>query len=195
MKCKVMTISLALVLIAGFAASIGSAKDGDSKGMPIKASFTLAYINMDNPNALFNGGIAQILCGPLTLPTFVTANGAGYSSKLGALSFSLQKTMGLEPGTTAPTHGKMQGCATFKAPNGVDTLSAKYEGDANTGVGILTFYNGTGRFKGATGTATFTGVFVGTGTGTLFGVAYKQGMAFYLVEGRVQFAKEYEEDE
>ena len=193
MKHKLMTTIFALVLVAGFAASIASAKDGGPKGVRIKASFTLGFINMANPNALQNGGATQYYCGDLTLPRTVSANGAGYSSKLGPLSFFLQKTMG------GPLAINMQGCATFKAPNG-DALYADYAGNAGTGVGTLTFTGGTGRFEGATGSANFTGVFLLTGTGPLFaGTPFEtpsiQGVASYLVEGRVYLAEEDEEDE
>ena len=188
MKHKVMTIFVALVLVAGLSASLWAASDergdrhenGDPKGMRIKASFTLGFINTPNT-------AGAVYCGTENLPRAVTANGAGYSSKLGPLSFALQKTMG------GPLAINMQGCATFKAPNG-DALYADYAGNAS-GPGTLTFTGGTGRFEGATGGANFTGVFLVTGAGTFGTTPYLQGVASYLVEGTVYLAKEDEEDD
>ena len=88
----------------------------------------------------------------------------------------------------------MQGCTTLKSPNG-DALYANYEGTiaGPNGDGTLTFTGGTGRFLGATGSAKFTGVFVGLYPPlTIFGggtIPYIQGMAFYLVEGTVYLGK------
>jgi hypothetical protein len=91
----------------------------------------------------------------------------------------------------------MHGCLTLSTPDG-DSLSATSDGtnDAansnnfSTGSsGTLTFTGGTGLFKGARGKATFRAVFdsfypassFASGTGT----AALQGMAFYLVKGKV----------
>jgi hypothetical protein len=192
MKYKAMTIIFALVLVAGFSASVASAKDkeyhgsGDPEGVRIKASFTLGFINTANTAGAANCGIAN-------LPRAVTANGAGYSSKLGALSFALLKTMGKPVGSPDGTPAIMQGCATFKAPNG-DALYADYAGNAVTGAGTLMFTGGTGRFDGATGSANFTGVFLVTGFPTTPPFLYFGGVASYLVEGTVYLAKEDEED-
>jgi hypothetical protein len=177
MKHKAMTIMLALVLIAGFAASVASAKGGDRhegrnpEGVPFKGSITAAYTGALNPGYGTPSGGAKY-CGTLDLPLYVLAHGYGYSS-LGALSFALEKTMGL---------GQMQGCATFTARNG-DELYANYVGTTITGggAGTLTFAGGTGKFDGATGSATFTGHFV------------NPGMAFYLVEGTVYLAEDDDE--
>jgi hypothetical protein len=147
--------------------------------VPIKASFTVAFTRTLNTTN-------EAFCGAAILPAAVAANGAGYSS-LGALSFELQKTLA--------SPGIMQGCATLKAPNG-DALFANYAGTINgpNGEGTLTFTGGTGRFLGATGSAQFTGVFVGLyPTLTIFGggtIPFIQGTAFYLVEGTVNLGKE-----
>ena len=81
-----------------------------------------------------------------------------------------------------------------------DALYANYAGTTAgpTGEGTLTFTGGTGRFLGATGSAKFTGFFVGLyPTLTVLGggtIPYIQGMAFYLVEGTVNLEKEKEKD-
>ena len=145
----------------------------------LESSFTLAFTQTLNASNAKH-------CGAAILPYAVAANGAGYSS-LGALSFELQKTLAFP--------GIMQGCATLKSPDG-DALYANYAGTINgsAGVGTLTFTGGTGRFVGATGSAKFTGMFVGLyPTLTIFGggaIPNLQGTAFYLVEGTVYLRKE-----
>jgi hypothetical protein len=106
----------------------------------------------------------------------VEAHGNGYST-LGALSFSLQKTI-VGPG--------LHGCLTLTALSG-DTLTAIYDLTAGTpnanlfrdATGTLTFTGGTGRFEGASGNANVTAVFSRIG-GTS---APMQGIAFYTVDG------------
>ena len=67
MKYKVMTIFFALVLVAGFAASAASAKDGDRheskdpEGVPFNASITAAYNGDAQRN--FNGHLTVLLRG------------------------------------------------------------------------------------------------------------------------------------
>jgi hypothetical protein len=152
--------------------------------VPIQASFVAAYSATPN-----TGGIAY--CGGTALPVLVEAHGNGFSL-LGPLSFSLQKTLGA---------GLLHGCLTLSTPDG-DNLTATYDGTGNasnannfsSASGTLTFTGGTGRFKGASGRATFTAVFdnfypcssffCGTGTAPL------QGMAFYMVQGKVSISGE-----
>ena len=177
MKYKVMTTVFALVLLAGFAASVSSAKDGDRhesedpEGVPFKASFTAEFTNTPNTTGFVSP------CGlpgtPLPMPSYVLAHGYGYSS-LGGLSFNLEKTMG---GTSAMN---MQGCAVLTARNG-DELYANYAGSSPTNKGTLIFTGGTGKFSGATGIANFKGLFAG-------------GVAVYLVEGTVYLAEDDEKD-
>jgi hypothetical protein len=149
--------------------------------VPIQASFAVAFST--TPNA---GNVTY--CGGTPLPMMVEAHGNGFSM-LGPLSFSLQKTSG---------GGLFHGCLTLTAPNG-DTLTATYDaaGSAansnhfSNASGTLTFTGGTGRFKGATGTANFTAVFDGFYPASSFvggGTAPLQGMAFYLVEGKVSIS-------
>jgi hypothetical protein len=127
-------------------------------------------------------------CGGTPLPVAVEAHGDGFST-LGALSFSLLKTLG---------GGPLHGCLTLATPDG-DTLSAIYDGTGtaansnhfSSATGTLTFTGGTGRFNGAGGSAKFTAIFdqfypassfVGGGTAPI------QGMAFYLVEGKISIS-------
>jgi hypothetical protein len=163
--------SLALAAIAvALSTESALAKDGTA----IEASFTVVFTRtLNSNNALY--------CGTAFLPAAVVANGAGYSS-IGALTFELQKTLA--------SPGAMQGCATLKSPNG-DALYANYAGtiEGPNGQGTLTFTGGTGRFEGATGSATFKGIFVGLyPTLTIFGggtIPSIQGTAIYSVDGTV----------
>jgi hypothetical protein len=148
--------------------------------VPIQASFAVAFSGSPNTdNVTYCGGTA----GPIA----IEAHGNGFST-LGGLAFSLQKTQ---------AGALFHGCLTLAAPNG-DTLTATYDAEGTAppnanhfspATGTLTFTGGTGRFRDASGSATFTAVFdqfypassfaVGTGTAPL------QGMAFYLVEGKI----------
>jgi hypothetical protein len=88
------------------------------------------------------------------------------------LAFFLQKTVSAT--------GALHGCLTLSTPDG-DSLLATYDGaqgepNANGFItdssGTLIFTGGTGLFSGAKGKATFTAVF-------------GQGIAFYVVDGKV----------
>jgi hypothetical protein len=107
---------------------------------------------------------------------------------LGTFSFTLFKTAG---------GGLFHGCLVLTAPNG-DTLEATYDAGgtpANSNnfaqaTGGLTFTGGTGRFKNATGSATFSAIFDTFYIGSSFaggGPANvpAQGMAFYEIEGTI----------
>ena len=166
---NLILISLGLLILAAVTVVLAPQKAlADDEGTPIKGTFTVAFSVMPN-----TAGVS--FCGGPPLANIVEAHGSG-SSSLGALSFSLQKTVG-------PT---LHGCLTLTAPNG-DTLLAIYDGtqgapNANNfrdGAGTLTFTGGTGRFAGASGTADFTVVFSRIG-GTADPI---QGMAFYSVDG------------
>jgi hypothetical protein len=151
--------------------------------IPFQGSFVVAYsATLNTRDAAYCGGSA--------LPVSVEAHGDGFST-LGALSFSLQKTLG---------GGLLHGCLTLSTPEG-DSLTAIYDGtegaaNANNFVvqagGTLTFTGGTGRFNGATGTAKFTAVFDNFYPGSSFaggsGSTPLQGVAFYLVIGKVSLS-------
>jgi hypothetical protein len=148
--------------------------------VPIQASFAVAFSGTPN-----TGNVAY--CGGTPGPIAIEAHGDGFST-FGALDFSLQKTQ---------DGALFHGCLTLTASNG-DTLTATYDAAGSAppnanhfapATGTLTFTGGTGRFRDASGSATFTAVFDsfypeisfagGTGTAPL------QGMAFYLVQGKI----------
>ena len=164
--------SIALMTFAGPLAAMAAE-------IAIQGAFATAYTASAN-----TGGASY--CDPTNtiLPIAVESHGEGFMS-LGAVLFTLQK------GVTF--NGPEHGCATFTAPNG-DTLTAVYTGTGGTfdsnnfapAAGKLVFTGGTGRFKGATGTAKF------TATVTIFypGITFlagtsapAQGMAFHVIDG------------
>jgi hypothetical protein len=142
--------------------------------IPIQASFAVAFSGSANAdNVAYCGGTA----GPIA----IEAHGNGFST-IGALAFSLQKTQ------SGPL---FHGCLTLTAPNG-DTLTATYDAQGtappnanhfSAAAGTLTFTGGTGVFSSAGGSATFTAVF--DQFYPAIGVAPVQGMAFYVVQGKV----------
>jgi len=181
---SIMTKLLKSLVLAAVALAVGP-QTVLAKDVPIQASFAVAFSGTLNTE-----GVAY--CGGAPLSVAIEAHGSGYST-LGPLGFSLQKTQ-----AGAIFHG----CLILTAPNG-DTLAATYDAagtappNANhfsPATGTLTFTGGTGRFRNASGSATLTAVFDqfypassfagGTGTAPL------QGMAFYLVKGRISLDSE-----
>jgi hypothetical protein len=156
-------------------------------GWPLKGSFAVSFSTLPNTgNVSFCGG-------PAGAARVLEAHGTG-STSLGTFAFTLYKTVG--------AGGVLHGCLTFTAPDG-DTLEATYAGTglpANAhlfapSAGTLTFTGGTGRFKNASGTAVWTAQaaafyvansWAGGGPVT----APIQGMAFYLIDGRIHRSKD-----
>jgi len=174
-----MTGLLAGVAIAAMAVSLAP-RTALADGLPFQGSFAVAY------SATLNTA-AVSYCGAPSLPLVVEAHGNGFTS-LGALAFTLFKTLGFD--------GRLHGCLTLTAPDG-DILEATYVGtsaaaNANNfspATGALTFTNGTGRFRDARGSATWTAVFDNFYPASSFaggGPAVPlQGMAFYVIEGKL----------
>jgi hypothetical protein len=166
---NLILFSVGLLILAAMTVVLAPKGARADEGERIKGTFTAAFSVMPNTSG-------DTFCGSTPAGVTVEAHGNGYST-LGALSFSLQKTI------VAPA---LHGCLVLTAPNG-DTLSAIYDGiggppNANNfqhATGTLTFTGGTGRFEGASGSADFTAVFSRIG-GT---AAPVQGIAFYSVDG------------
>jgi hypothetical protein len=151
---------------------------------PFHGSFAVTFATTLNTGAVS-------YCGGPVLARTIEAHGNG-SSTLGTMAFSLIKGGG---------GGAFHGCLTLIAANG-DILEATYIGGAGAanergfapGLGTLTFTGGTGRFKNATGSGTFTSVnsvfyvassFAGGGPAT----APIQGTAYYEIEGTINREK------
>jgi len=154
-------------------------------GWPLKGSFAVSFSTLPNTAAVS-------YCGGPAGARDLEAHGNG-STSLGTFSFTLFKTGG---------NGVFHGCLTLTAPNG-DILEATYDvapaGPANAhnwgpSAGTLTFTGGTGRFKSASGSGTFTAMntifypassWAGGGPAT----APIQGMAFYEIDGTIRRAR------
>jgi hypothetical protein len=147
--------------------------------MAVQGAFSSAFTGTLNTGAVS-------YCDPTGTihPFAVESEGDGFTS-LGAVLFTLQKTLELV--------GAEHGCVTLTAPNG-DVLNAVYTGTSvpfnsnnfTTVVGMLVFTGGTGRFKGATGSAKITSkvaAFYPQLTILAGGSAPPQGMAFHVIEG------------
>jgi hypothetical protein len=192
-KSSGISISLGLLALAALAAIMPLALMPRAAqaygGVPFKGTFSVAASVTPN-----TGGVTY--CNGTAHALAVEAHGVGYST-LGALSLSLQKTIDVP--------GDMHGCLILTAPNG-DTLNAIYDGtedapNANnfivSATGTLTFTEGTGRFRNASGSAHFTADF-----STIYPVssflggttAPAQVMAFYSVEGTVLLHDGHDDD-
>ena len=176
MKRFLGSVALATV-IAGFAPQTAFAD-----GRPFQGSFAVAFSGTPNTDG-------ASYCGAPLLPRAVEAHGNGYSS-FGPLSFTLFKTLG---------PSGLHGCLTLTAPNG-DILEATWVGtgaaaNANKfapGTGAFTFTGGTGRFKNATGSGTWTAMFdtfYVASSSAVAPIVPVQGMAFYEVQGTVHRGK------
>lgn len=175
-----MTKLIGSLALAAMTAAVAP-KPALAYDVPIHASFVVGYAGTPNTGML-------TYCGGTPLPVAVEAHGDGFST-LGPLSFALMKTLG---------GGPLHGCLTLTALNG-DTLTATYDGTGGAGntnnfsfaTGTLTFTAGTGRFAGASGTATFTAVFNNFYPASSFAggtsTAPLQGIAFYMVAGKISF--------
>lgn len=178
MKRFLGTMALATML-AGLAPQSAFA-DGPPAGRPFHGSFAVTF------GTTLNTG-AESYCGGPVLARTVEAHGNG-ASTLGTMAFSLIKSVG---------GGVFHGCLSLTAANG-DILEATYIGGGGAanvrgfapGAGTLTFTGGTGRFRNASGSATWTSVnsvfyiassFAGGGPAN----APIQGMAFYELEGSI----------
>ena len=166
--------------IVGFAPQAAFA-DGRPDGRPFHGSFAVTF------GTTLNTG-AESFCGGPVLARVIEAHGNG-SSTVGNMTFNLIKGSG---------GGVVHGCLTLTAANG-DVLEATYIIGGGTApnvrgfapaFGTLTFTGGTGRFKNATGSASFTSMnivfyvassFAGGGPAT----APVQGMAYYEIEGTI----------
>jgi hypothetical protein len=175
---NLILISMSLFVLAAFTFVLAPKAARADEGVRVKATFTVTYAAIPNT-------AGASFCGGAPMAVNVEAHGAG-SSTFGPLSFSLHKT--LQP--AGPAHG----CLQLIAPNG-DTLEAIY--DVNIGApndhhfslgtdGTLTFTGGTGRFQGASGSATLTGIFANFYPASSFvgGTSSPlQGVAVYSVDG------------
>jgi hypothetical protein len=153
-------------------------------GIPIVGSFSIsAEASPNTKGAAFCGG-------PGTDQAVIEGHGTG-STTLGAFTFDLNKTLNFATGLYT-------GCVVLTNLDG-DTVTANYKlqqvsgtpSDFSKATGTLTFTGGTGRLKGAKGSAKIIGVFLNLYPGNSFlggGTGPLQVAAQYIVEGTITFA-------
>jgi hypothetical protein len=178
---NILAISAGLLVLVATAAALAPRRTRADGGLPIRATFSVAYAGTLN-----TAGTSY--CGGPGYQVNVEAHGAG-ASTLGPLLFTLHKTV-QAAGPLA------HGCLQLSTANG-ETLNAIYdvdlggENDHGFGAGSngkLTFAGGTGRFQGASGTAALGSVFTNIYPANSFiggTSAPIQGFATYSVDGTV----------
>jgi len=183
---NILAISGCLLVLLGTAAALAPKRTRADGGLPISATFSVAYAGTPNTTG-------TSFCGGPGYEVNVEAHGAG-SSTFGPLLFTLHKTV-QAAGPLA------HGCLQLSTANG-ETLNAIYdfdlgaENDHGFGAGSngkLTFVGGTGRFQGASGTATMGGAFtiIYPASSFIGGTSAPiQGFATYSVDGSVFLPEE-----
>ena len=177
---NLLAISVGLTSLATSIAVLAPKRIRADEGVPIRATFTVAYAGIVN-------SAGTSFCGGTGYDINVEAHGAG-ASTFGPLLFTLHKTV--------QATGLSHGCLQLSTANG-DVLNAIYDinlggpndhGFGDGSDGKLTFTGGTGRFQGASGSAklgsTFTNIYPASSIigGTSAPI---QGVATYSVDGSV----------
>jgi hypothetical protein len=174
-KKNLILISLSLLALAAMIVAFTPNTTLADEGVPIKGTFTIAFVFIESSDACGAGDTACIACTNLS-GSFIEAQGIGDTSRLGALFFQVRKC--LDSTSTNPS-----GTLTLTAPNGKDSLTATYTGAIGTAdaesfqpfSAKLTFTEGTGRFLDARGSANLTGV------------ASPNNVAFFSIDGKLEF--------
>jgi hypothetical protein len=179
-KKNLILISLSLLALAAMIVAFAPNTTLADEGVPIKGTFTVAFVFITSSGACGAGDAACMVCtnppSPGLSGSFIEAQGIGDTSRLGALFFEVRKCLD-------STFTNNSGAFTLTAPNGKDSLTGTYTGAIGTGdaegfqpfSGKLTFTEGTGRFLDARGSANLTGV------------ASPNNMAFFSVDGKLEF--------
>ena len=176
-KKNLILISLSLLALAAMIVAFTPNTTLADEGVPIKGTFTVTFVFIESADACGAGDTACMVCtNPPSSGSFIEAQGIGDTSRLGALFFEVRKCLDstLTPSSVA---------FTLTAPNGKDSLTGTLTGALGTGdsegfqpfSAKLTFTEGTGRFRDARGSAKLTGV------------ASPNNMAFFSVDGKLEF--------
>jgi hypothetical protein len=174
-KKNLILISLSLLALAAMIVAFTPNTTLADEGVPIKGTFTIAFVFITSSGDCGAADAACIACTGLS-GSFIEAQGIGDTSRLGALFFEVRKCLD-------STFTNNSGTFTLTAPNGKDSLTATYTGAIGTGdaegfqpfSAKLTFTEGTGRFRDARGSAKLTGV------------ASPSDVAFFSVDGKLEF--------
>ena len=176
-KKNLFLISLSLLVLAAMIVAFAPNTTLADEGVPIKGTFTVAFVFIESSDACGASDTACMVCtNPPSSGSFIEAQGIGDTSRLGALFFEARKC--LDSTFTNPS-----GTLTLTAPNGKDSLTATYTGAIGTAdaesfqpfSAKLTFTEGTGRFLDARGSANLTGV------------ASPNNVAFFSIDGKLEF--------
>ena len=178
---NMLAISAGLLVLLGTAAALAPRRTRADGGVPIRATFSVAYAaTLNTTGTNFCGGPGYELN--------VEAHGAG-ASTFGPLLFTLHKTV---QATGPLAHGCLQlSTANGESLNAIYDIDLGAENDHGFGAGSngkLTFVGGTGRFQGASGTAALGGAFtiIYPASSFIGGTsAPAQGFATYSVDGTV----------
>jgi hypothetical protein len=178
---NILAISAGLLVLLGTAAALAPRRTRADGGLPIRATFSVAYAGTPNTTG-------TSFCGGPGYEVNVEAHGAG-ASTFGPLLFTLHKTV---QATGPLAHGCLQlSTANGEILNAIYDLDLGAENDHGFGGGSngkLTFVGGTGRFEGASGTAVLGSAFTNIYPASSFvggGSAPIQGFATYSVDGTV----------
>jgi hypothetical protein len=176
---NMLAISAGFLVLLGTVAALAPRRTRADGGLPIRATFSVAYAGTPNTTG-------TSFCGGPGYEVNVEAHGAG-TSTFGPLLFTLHKTV-QAAGPLA------HGCLQLSTASG-ETLNAIYdidlggENDHGFGAGSngkLTFVGGTGRFQGASGAAALGGTFtiIYPASSFIGGTSAPiQGFAIYSVDG------------
>jgi hypothetical protein len=182
-KRNLILLSVSLLVLAVVIVAFAPNTTLADEGVPIKGTFTVAFVFITSPSACGAGDTTCIVCTNPPAPglsgSFIEAQGIGNTSRLGTMFFEVRKCLD-------STFTNYSGTFTLTAPNGKDSLAGTYTGANGTGdaegfqpfTGKLTFTGGTGRFLDARGSANFTAV------------ASPNNMAFYSVDGKLELRDE-----
>jgi hypothetical protein len=178
---RILAISAGLLVLLATAAALAPRRTSAEGGVPIRATFSVAYAGTPNTTG-------TSFCGGPGYEVNVEGHCAG-ASTFGPLLFTLHKTV---QAAGPLSHG----CLQLSTANG-ETLNAIYdldlgaENDHGFGAGSngkLTFVGGTGRFQGASGAAALGTAFTNIYPASSFvggTSAPVQGFATYSVDGTV----------
>ena len=182
---NILAISAGLLVLLGTTAAIAPRQTRADGGLPIRATFSVAYAGTPNTTG-------TSFCGGPGYEVNVEAHGAG-ASTFGPLLFTLHKTVQAGP----LAHGCLQlSTASGETLNAIYDLDLGAENDHGFGAGSngkLTFVGGTGRFQGANGTAALGSVFtiIYPASSFIGGTSAPiQGFATYSVDGTLFLPEE-----
>jgi hypothetical protein len=185
-KRNVISISLVLLALAALTVVLKPSSTEANEEAPFKGTLTVEAEVITAIGGCASGDVNCTAC--LGNSSFyIEAQGVGDTS-LGTMFGEVLKCFN----PTAGSFGTYAGTLTTTAPNGKDSLTWAYSGqNDNAGdsygfgpfSGVLTVTGGTGKFDGASGSATFTAASGPSSPGPSANSVV--GMAFYSIQGNL----------